>query len=384
MKSSVSIVRCQNYDEEKILSALRQSIDLIGGIQNFVKKGSRVLLKPNLLYGKSPENAITTHPSIVRGMIQIVREAGGIPSIGDSPSVGNLIKTAEKAGIKAVADEMKCPLVEFDKPVLLSKGVGKIFKQLEIEQAVLEADVIINLPKWKTHAQMLLTLGVKNLFGCIPGPRKPLWHLKAGDDRKMFAQILFDIYQVIQPSLTILDAVVGMEGNGPNSGRPIPIGLILASGDSLNLDQIVCDLLGISRKSLLTNRVAIEQGMGKEMIEVLGERVEDVKISSFEFPTLSQTDWGLPGFLKNALKNAFASKPVILEKMCKDCGQCTEICPPKALTRKGKDLIFDYGECIRCFCCLEVCPEGAISIKPGWALRLKSKFQNPYEMMNLR
>jgi ferredoxin len=107
----------------------------------------------------------------------------------------------------------------------------------------------------------------------------------------------------------------------------------------------------------------------------LGERVEDVKISSFEFPTLSQTDWGLPGFLKNALKNAFASKPVILEKMCKDCGQCAEICPPKALTRKGKDLGFDYGECIRCFCCLEVCPEGAISIKPGWALKLIGRKQ---------
>ena len=377
MKSTVSIVRCQNYDEEKVLSALRQSIDLIGGIQFFVNKGSRVLLKPNLLYGKSPENAITTHPSIVRGMIQIVREAGGVPFIGDSPSIGSLMKTAEKAGIKAVADEMKCPLVEFDKPVLLSKGTGKIFKQLEIEQTVLEADVIINLPKWKTHAQMLLTLGVKNLFGCIPGPRKPLWHLKAGDDRKLFAQILFDIYQIIQPSLTILDGILGMEGNGPNSGRPISIGLILASGDSLSLDQIVCDLLGISRKSLPTNRVAIEQGMGKDTIEVFGEKVEDVKISKFQFPTLSQTDWGLPGFLKNALKNAFTSKPIIVEKMCKDCEQCATICPPKALTRKGKDLTFDYGECIRCFCCLEVCPEGAISIKPGWALRLKSKFQNP-------
>jgi uncharacterized protein (DUF362 family)/Pyruvate/2-oxoacid:ferredoxin oxidoreductase delta subunit len=373
MKSSVSIIKCQDYDEGKVLSTLRQSIDLIGGIQNFVKKGSRVLLKPNLLYGKSPENAITTHPSIVRGMIQIVREAGGVPFIGDSPSLGSLMKAAEKAGIKAVADEMKCSLVEFDKPVLLSKGTGKIFKQLEIEQAVLEADVIINLPKWKTHAQMLLTLGVKNLFGCIPGPRKTLWHLKAGNDRKIFAQILFDIYQVIQPSLTILDGIVGMEGNGPNSGRPISIGLILASGNSLSLDQIVCDLLGISRKSLLTNRVAIEQGVGKDTIDVLGERVEDVKISSFEFPTLSQTDWGLPGFLKNALKSAFTSKPVIAKKMCKDCEQCAEICPPKALTRKGKDLVFNYGECIRCFCCLEVCPEGAISIKPGWALKLISR-----------
>ena len=370
MKSSVSIVKCQNYDEDKVLSGLRRSIDLIGGIQTFVKKGNRVLLKPNLLYGKSPEKAVTTHPSILRGMIQIVREAGGVPFIGDSPSIGSLMKTAEKAGIKAVADEMKCPLVEFNKPVLPPKGGGKIFKQLEIDQTVLEADVIINLPKLKTHSLTLLTLGVKNLFGCIPGPRKALWHLKAGEDRKTFAQILLDVYQIVQPSLTILDGIVGMEGNGPNSGDPIPLGLILASGDALSLDQIVCDLLGISRKSLLTNRVAFEQGMGKDRIDVLGEKVEDVKISNFQFPTLSQPDWNLPGFLRKALKNALTSKPVIEEEVCNACDRCAEICPPKALARKGKDLVFDYGQCIRCFCCLEVCPEGAISIKPGWALEI--------------
>jgi uncharacterized protein (DUF362 family)/NAD-dependent dihydropyrimidine dehydrogenase PreA subunit len=370
MKSSVSIVKCPNYDENKVLSGLRRSIDLIGGIQTFVKKGHHVLLKPNLLYGKSPEKAVTTHPAIVKGVIEIVREAGGVPFIGDSPSIGSLMKAAEKAGIKAVADEMKCPLVEFNRPVLPPNGKGKIFKQLEIDQTVLEADVIINLPKWKTHVQMLLTLGVKNLFGCIPGPRKALWHLKAGEDRKTFAQILVDLYQVIQPSLTLLDGIVGMEGNGPNSGRPIPLGLILASGDSLSLDQIVCDLLGISRKSLLTNRVAFEQGLGKDKIDVVGERVEDVKISNFQFPTLSQMDWNLPGFLTEALKNAFTSRPFIEEERCKACDRCEEICPPKALDRKGKDLIFDYEQCIRCFCCLEVCPEGAISIKPGWALRL--------------
>src|SRR4030066_2377660 len=126
MEVSVSIVKCQTYDEKEVQKALRRSIDLIGGIGSFVKKGDRVLLKPNLLFGKSPEKAVTTHPSIVRGMIRIVREAGGVPSIGDSPSVGSLTWTAEKAGIKAVADEMKCPLVEFDKPVLPPKGGGKI------------------------------------------------------------------------------------------------------------------------------------------------------------------------------------------------------------------------------------------------------------------
>jgi len=369
MKSTVSIVKCESYDPDEVLNGLRRAIDLIGGIQYFVREGSHVLLKPNLLYGKGSEKAVTTHPSILRGMIQIVREAGGIPSIGDSPAVGSLLKTAEKAGIKAVADEMKCPFVEFNRPMLPPKGGGKIFKQIEIDQTVLEADVIINLPKFKTHSLTLLTLGVKNLFGCIPGPRKALWHLKAGEDRKLFAQILFEIYKVIQPSLTILDGIVGMEGNGPNSGRPIPLGLILASEDALSLDQVVCDLVGISRKSLLTNRVAFEQGMGRNEIEIVGERVQNVKIPNFRFPTLSQPAWNLPGFLRKGLKSALTSKPFIEEKICNACNRCEEICPPKALTKKRKDLVFDYGQCIRCFCCLEVCPEGAISIKPGWALR---------------
>jgi uncharacterized protein (DUF362 family)/NAD-dependent dihydropyrimidine dehydrogenase PreA subunit len=370
MKSAVSIVKCPNYDEGKVLNELRRAIDLIGGIQKFVGKGNRVLLKPNLLYGRSPEKAVTTHPAIVKGMIQIVREAGGVPFLGDSPSVGSLMRAAGKAGIRAVAEEMECPLVEFEKPIFPPKGGGKIFKHLEIDQAVLEADVLINLPKWKTHSQMLLTLGVKNLFGCVPGPRKALWHLKAGEDRKTFAQILVDVYQAIRPSLTVLDGIVGMEGNGPNSGRPIQIGLILASGDSLHLDQIVCDLLGISRKSLLTNRMAFENGMGKDKIDVLGERVEAVKISNFRFPTPSQIDWGLPKFLSKALKNALTAKPMIDQEICKTCGRCAEICPPKALAREGKNFIFDYRQCIRCFCCLEVCQEGAIKIEPGWALRI--------------
>jgi uncharacterized protein (DUF362 family)/Pyruvate/2-oxoacid:ferredoxin oxidoreductase delta subunit len=378
MKSSVSpvsIVKCQNYDEAKVLAGLRQSIDLIGGIQTFVKKGHRVLLKPNLLYGKTPDKAVTTHPAIVKGMIRIVREAGGIPFIGDSPSIGGLMRAAEKAGIKRVADEMNCPLVEFNKPVLPPKGGGKIFKQLEIDQAVLEADVVINLPKLKTHSLTLLTLGIKNLFGCVPGPRKALWHLKAGEDRKTFAQILVDIYQIVQPSLTILDGIVGMEGNGPGSGDPRALGLILASQDALSLDQVVCDLLGISRKSLMTNRVAFEQGMGNDKIDVLGERMDDVKISAFQFPILSQPDWNIPGFLRKALRNALTSKPVVEEEVCNACNQCVEICPPNTLTRKGKGLVFDYGKCIRCFCCQEVCPEGAISIKPGWGLRLVGRKQ---------
>jgi uncharacterized protein (DUF362 family)/Pyruvate/2-oxoacid:ferredoxin oxidoreductase delta subunit len=370
MKSSVSIVKCENYNEEDVLINLRKSMDLIGGTQSFVKKGNRVLLKPNLLYGKAPEKAVTTHPSIVKGMIKIVRDAGGIPSIGDSPAVRGLMWTADKSGIKKVAEEMDCPLVEFNRPVLTRSGETKFFKQIEIDQAVLEADVVINLPKWKTHGMTLLTLGVKNLFGCIPGSRKPLWHLKVGEDRHAFAQILVDLYRIIQPRLTILDGILSMEGNGPNSGHPLPLGLILASDDALALDQVVCDIIGISRKWVPTNQVAIEQGMVREEIEVVGETIQEVRAKGFKLPPLLGTSWRLPRFLQRALKNAFTTKPFIHEEICKSCNLCIEICPPKALARKDEGLFFNDGKCIRCFCCQEVCPEGAITIKSGWGLKL--------------
>jgi uncharacterized protein (DUF362 family) len=370
MAVKVSIVKCSSYNETEVLSALRQSLDLIGGIDLIVKKGDRVLLKPNLLSGKSPAKAVTTHPAIIKGVIQIVQEAGGIPFIGDSPGLESAKRVAEKAGIRGVANLLDCPIVEFNRPVLPPERKGKVFKNIEIDQSIFEADVIINLPKWKTHAQMLLTLGVKNLFGCVPGKKKPLWHLKAGENHKLFAQMLVDIYQLIQPTLTILDGIIGMEGNGPGSGDPIPLGLILASQDPLSLDQIVCDLLGISRNSLMTNRVAFEQGLGRDGITTVGEGIGDVKITNFKLPNLQQIDWYLPRFIKKVLKNSLSPKPVIEKEVCKLCNQCVEICPPKALKEWDKELIFDYGKCIRCFCCQEICPEGAITVEQGWGLKI--------------
>ncbi len=373
MKNPVSIVRCEDYEEKNVLHALRKAIDLIGGIDHFIKPGNKVLLKPNLLIGKNPNKAVTTHPSIVKGMIILVKEAGGNPFIGDSPSIGNLIKTAEKAGVKDIADELNCPLIEFNRPVTIFNEKGRIFKHFEVDQSILEADVIINLPKLKTHTQMLLTLGVKNLFGCIPGKKKPLWHLKAGENPKIFADILIDLYHLINPSLTILDGIIGMDGDGPNSGNPIQIGLILASHDALCLDQVVCDILQIPREYLMTNRVAFERGIEKDDIKVLGERLEDIKIKEFKFPKLIRPDWSLPSFISRALKNFLTSKPKVDELLCKSCNQCVEICPPGAINRKKNSLIFNYGKCIRCFCCQEACPEGAIKIEMGWILRLLSK-----------
>ena len=375
MSDAVSIVKCQTYDEKEVLDGLRRSLHLLGGMESLVRKGDRVLLKPNLLAARAPGKAVTTHPSIIRGMIRIVREAGGAPFIGDSPGIGGAAKVAEKAGIGAVAKSLDCPVVEFNRPVLPPESRGRTFRNIEIDQAVLEADVVINLPKWKTHGQMLLTLGVKNLFGCVSGTKKALWHLKAGEDRLLFARVLVDIYEIVRPGLTVLDGIVGMEGNGPGSGPTIPLGLILASRDALSVDQVACDLLGIPRRSLMTNRVALDRGLGKETIDIVGEKAEGVRIPDFRFPSLSRVDWNLPGFIRKALKNALTAKPVIDEKLCKNCGQCGEICPPKALRVEEKSLSFDYGRCIRCFCCLEVCPEGAVAIKQGWAVKLAGRRQ---------
>ncbi len=370
MSPSVSIVRCRSYDEEEVMKGLRQSIDLIGGIGAFVKRGSRVLLKPNLLYGKASNRAVTTHPAIVRGVVRMVKEVGGKPFIGDSPAIGSLIKAADKAGIRAVAEETGCPLIEFDHPVVPKERKDTFFKQIEIDEAVLDADAIINLPKWKTHGMTLLTLGIKNLFGCVPGRKKALWHLKAGEDRRLFSRMLVDLYQLIRPSLTILDGVVAMEGNGPASGNPVPLGLILAGDDALSVDQRVCDILGIPRKSVMTNRAAFESGMGREEMNSFGERLDQIRISGFKYPPMSRTDWGLPGFLRRALKNALGTRPMIEKEMCGACNRCVEICPPKALKKHEEEFVFNYGTCIRCFCCQEVCPEGAISIEPGWMLRM--------------
>lgn len=364
--SIVSIVRCSRYEETEVLRAVRQSVDLLGGIRSFVKEGDRVLLKPNLLYGKRPEKAVTTHPSVVKAVIGLVREAGGLPFIGDSPGIGSAIGVAEKAGIRKVADEMGCPIIEFNRPVLSLERKGWIFKQIEVDQAVFEADVLINLPKWKTHGQMFLTLGIKNLFGCIPGARKAMWHLKAGEDPYRFAQILVDLYRIIRPRLTILDGIVGMEGSGPNSGDPVPLGLLLASPDPLGLDQVVCDLLGIPRRALLTNCVALEQGLGGEEIRVVGECVKTLTIGRFRLPRLTRMDWALPSFFKKGFKNAFNAKPVFDRALCLLCGQCVEICPSRALREGERGPTFDDARCIRCFCCQEICPEGAITIQPGW------------------
>jgi len=372
-KARVSIVRCPDYSDKSVLTAVKEATDLLGGLEAFIERGNRVLLKPNLLVAKTPEKAVTTHPSVVKAVIQLVRDAGGEPMVGDSPAIEGLAKVASKAGISGVVRETNCGLVDFGDGVEVKGTHPGVFTKLEVARAVMDSDHLINLPKLKTHGMTTLTLSVKNLFGCIPGTKKIQWHLRAGVNRHYFAQMLVDIYGIIRPRLNLVDAVVGMEGEGPSGGNPRKIGLIFAGSDGIAVDSAICKVLGLPPQNLLTNRIASELGLGVsrlEDIEIVGEAVDEVEIRGFRLPRSMEPQWGLPRPLRWLLRNCLTAKPSVREDLCKLCELCVEGCPPGAMAKVNEKIDVDYSQCIRCFCCSEVCPEGAIGISRGWPLRL--------------
>lgn len=370
---NVVIKKCNDYVNEEVYKTIKESVDLLGGIGSFVKKGERILLKPNLLSAKPPEAAVTTHPAVVRSVIKLVKEVGAIPVVGDSPGIGSAIKVSQKCGIAAVAKELDVEVIDLANSVSIENPFGKTFKRLEIAKEAVEVNGIINLPKLKTHAQMFLTLGVKNLFGCVVGARKPQWHMAAGVNGDAFARMLVDTYLFLKPRLTIIDGIVGLEGNGPGSaGDPRKLGLIFASADCIALDRVITEVLGAKANDLITTKVAEEDETGItdiDEINILGEEIDDVRVRDFKFPPLVGVEFKLPFSLHNHLRKPLTARPLIDDKECTLCNMCVDICPPGIMTKTDR-INIDYDKCIRCFCCLEICPEGAISVKDGWLKRV--------------
>lgn len=372
----VALTRCGDYGSENVFKAVRRAIDELGGIDRFVKTGDKVLLKPNLLVGRPAEKHVNTHPEIVRAIVKLVKKAGGKPTIGDSPALpatGNAIKVASKCGIAKVAKEERIDVVDFNRPVEINNPAGTKYKKFKIDRTVLESDVIINLPKLKSHGQMTLTLGVKNIFGVIPGTRKSQWHLAAGTDRLHFARMLVDLYRNVSPHLTLMDGVVGMDGNGPQSGNPKKIGLVMASQDAVALDTVACQILGLERTRMPTTLAAEEMGVGQTQlgkISIAGESVEDCRISDFRFPETSDLMGAFPGFLRSYLRDWLTTRPILNAEMCEMCLICEKNCPANAISSHDDSLLFDLKRCIRCFCCQEMCPQGAITVGVGPVARL--------------
>ncbi len=328
-----------------------------GGMEQFVKKNDKVLLKVNLLSAKAPEKAVTTHPEFVRAVAKAVRKAGGEPYIGDSPagtfSQRSLQKAYRRSGLEAMAGEEKIPL-NFDTGVKrIDIPEGKRLQRSAICDYVLDADKVIALPKLKTHSYQYLTLASKIMYGAVPGLTKAKYHAMF-PRKENFADMMLDLLTIMKPQLYILDGIIGMQGQGPGSGDPVEMGLVLASTDNVALDIAVCRILGVEPVAIPALKRAKVRGMWPERIDYPIHAPEDVAYKGFRLPNTA--DHLLTG------KKPPRKSPVITDK-CTACGACENICPKQAVAVKGRMAEITYSKCIRCFCCHEVCPEDAIVLR---------------------
>jgi len=374
-KIPVSIQRCESYDPDEVRDALNRVLDHLGGMAAFVSPGDRVLLKPNLLAPKPPEAAVTTHPEVVRAVALEVMAAGGEVYLGDSPAVGSLAGILKKTGIMPVVNELGIQMVPFRTPVPIPVPDGGVYRSVLVAEEATRYDLILNLPKFKTHGMMTLTLAVKNMFGTVVGAAKPGWHLQAREAAR-FADMLLDIWRALPPGLSIMDGIIAMEGNGPGSGDPLDLGLLMASPSALAMDAVAGPIAGlaIERHPVLYQAgVRGLEGVQSDQIQVLGEAIEDVR-RAFVLPkSASRVDFRLPDWMNRSMRKSLNSFPRLNPDLCTTCGECVAICPANAIAlhdspRTGG--IVDKDKCISCFCCQEVCPERAIDIVPGRLLRI--------------
>ena len=368
----MALEHCETYAPDQVAKAVRAGVDAFGGMGRFVRPGQRVLLKPNLLAPEVSSKAVTTHPAVVEAVLGLVRECGGDAIIGDSPGLASARRVARKCGIAEVAARCGVPVVPFTEPVAVPAQEGQLFRQIELARTVAEAGVVINLPKLKTHGQMLMTMAVKNLFGCVVGRRKAQWHMRAGRDFELFARLLVEVCRAARPALHIVDAVVAMHGNGPGSGDPIPLGFVAVSDDPVALDSVLCRIVGVEPLDVLTTRLGAQHGLGiadPERIEIIGAGPAALRPKRFDLPRIVPVEFG-PAWLRRLLRGRLRHRPDIRPDRCELCGVCVDACPAEAMTLADSAVTIDPARCISCFCCQELCPHGAISIQRSRVSRL--------------
>lgn len=303
---TVSLIRAHSYQLSKLRLSLETLLQPLGGISAYVKTGDRVLLKPNLLTASRPGNECITRKELVYCVAQLVKEAGGKPFLGDSPAFGSAKGVAKANGYLPLLEKLEIPIREF-------KGKrypidSDNFNHLLLSKEAMEADVIINLPKVKSHVQLTLTLGVKNLFGCVPGKMKAWWHAEAGKDAHRFGSMLVETAKAINPNLTIMDGIIGHEGNGPSSGEPRSLGILGASADVFALDRTMVDILQVNPLSVPT--IAAQIGLGYdtpiENIDFPLEQPQQLRINDWQLPSdLMPIDFGLPRVVRSTFKHFY-------------------------------------------------------------------------------
>lgn len=385
----VALLKCDEYDSVLIRKKMIEALNLIGlNPEIFARK--RVVLKPNLLSASAPEKSVVTHPEFFRAAARMVRDHGGTPILCESPGFQPMGKVMKKAGYDRIAEDEGCEVADPRATGVLFYDGPCRFKRFEISSAVFDADIFLNLPKFKTHGLTYITGAVKNLFGLIYGLNKSKWHLKARS-KEEFSEFLLDYYSALvkgfeKPKIFVhlMDAVMGMEGEGPGvSGTPRKIGAILAGQDALAVDAVVTRVVGLRLKEVLTVTLGEKRGLGTgalERIELLGAGLDAFQVRQYVPSKASSGNPVSPWPLNTKLfKDLLVEKPVPSRDRCTLCYQCKAICPGGAIGEsRGESGVpcYDYDECIRCYCCMEICPEAAIGLKRGklqWLIRKWTK-----------
>lgn len=360
----VAVVRCKTYNVEAVKPALEEALNAVNGL-DFVMPGMKIIIKPNLVSFKKPDAAATTHPALLEALVEMLLARGADVTIGDSPGgphslpLLNRVYAAtgmdrlEKLGAK-LNRNMNEKTVDFPE--------GKVLKNFTYTEYLDEADAIIDFCKLKSHGMLGMSAAVKNLFGTIPGLKKPEVHYKFQNDAE-FADMLVDLNEYFKPRLAICDAVVGMEGNGPTAGTPRQIGAIIASKSTYYADVVGAELIGMNIDGLPTLQAAYERGFApasSKNLRVYGD-IRALTVDDFKAPPVRGLSFMRKGNVLHFIsKAALEHKPTLKKRLCVGCGECARMCPAKAIEMKNKKPHINREKCIRCFCCQEFCPRAAM------------------------
>lgn len=377
VKSKVVLLPCREYDEEKIHMLLKQGLDFLGGVETLIPKDAKILLKPNLLKKAEVEKAVITHPVVVGAFAGILRENGYENIVlADSCGHGTTQAVIRGTGMDTYLEKYHIPAVDYSEGVKTAYPQGVQAKEFILPKELLEQDCVISLSKMKTHALERITGAVKNSYGFVYGFHKAKGHTQY-PSADSFARMLIDLNKCVAPKLYVMDGIVAMEGNGPGSGDPVSMNVLLMSTDPVALDSVFSRLVYLKPEMVPTNYHGEKMGLGTWKEEEITLLTPDGEISMAE----AVKKYGNPDFnvdrtevrkniwtrMAGAL-NIFQKKPYIEADKCVRCGICVQSCPVpgKAVDfRKGKDKppVYDYKKCIRCFCCQEMCPKKAIKVK---------------------
>ena len=314
--SIVTLTRCTDYRQDRIAKAMERQFELLGGLQRFVKSGDSVLLKPNFIAPRARRHATQTDPAVVLEAARLLKDLGAKPIVGDSPAWSNVFACVKALKLAEPLKKMSIPVKQLDNP--RNCRIGAKEASVGISSVALDADVIINLPKFKSHQQLGATFAIKNMFGCVAGKRKALWHFTKGKNPDDFCELLIDIYRFLNPAVTIIDGVVAMDGSGPIRGRARDLGWLIGGTDPIACETICAELVGIEPGDLPIVKTAQKIGFGRAdraKIEIAGDDFPSSTCSDFELPELIPIRFSLVQVCKSVFKQILLLAKAALKKV---------------------------------------------------------------------